>query len=74
MLNSTKLNRLENPLKSSELFNDFRVLWSEEDGEFVGVCSGHPYLSHLAKTEHDALAGIKELVEFVENEQRDSLF
>ena len=46
--------------------NQFKVLWSEEDGEWVGVCSGHPGLSHLAGTEEEALAGIRELVEFVE--------
>lgn len=48
------------------MLNQFKVLWSEEDGEFVGVCSGHPGLSHLAGTEEEALAGIGELVEFVE--------
>jgi predicted RNase H-like HicB family nuclease len=44
---------------------EFKVLWSEEDGEFVGLCSDHPGLSHLAKTEEEALAGILELVEEV---------
>lgn len=48
------------------MLNQFKVLWSEEDGEWVGVCSGHPGLSHLAGTEEEALAGIRELVEFVE--------
>lgn len=41
---------------------NFRVIWSEEDGEFVGLCAEFPSLSHLAPTEADALAGIRELV------------
>jgi DNA repair ATPase RecN len=48
------------------MLNQFKVLWSEEDGEWVRLCSDHPYLSHLAKTEEEALAGIGELVESVE--------
>jgi predicted RNase H-like HicB family nuclease len=56
------------PIATNRSFNNFNILWSEEDGEFVGVCSEHPYLSHLAKTEQEALAGIKALVGFVEGE------
>jgi hypothetical protein len=40
----------------------YRVFWSEEDGEFVGVCDRFPSLSWLAKTEDEAMAGIKSIV------------
>ncbi|HEY8021280.1 MAG TPA: toxin-antitoxin system HicB family antitoxin [Thermoanaerobaculia bacterium] len=36
----------------------YRVEWSEEDGEFVGLCAELPGLSWLAPTQRDALAGI----------------
>lgn len=36
----------------------YRVLWSPEDGEFVGRCSEFPSLSWLATTEGEALHGI----------------
>jgi predicted RNase H-like HicB family nuclease len=40
----------------------YRVIWSEEDQEHVGLCAEFPSLSHLAETGPDALAGIKKLV------------
>lgn len=40
----------------------YRVVWSEEDGEFVGLCAEFPGLSGLAGRQADALAGIVELV------------
>lgn len=40
----------------------YRVTWSEEDGEFVGLCAEFPSLSHLADTRTAALDGIVELV------------
>lgn len=43
----------------------YRVFWSPEDGEFVGVCSEFPSLSHLAPGPEEALSGIRELVAFV---------
>ena len=36
----------------------YRVMWSEEDGEYVGLCAEFPSLSWLAKTQKEALAGI----------------
>jgi predicted HicB family RNase H-like nuclease len=36
----------------------YRVEWSEEDGEFVGLCAELPGLSWLAPTRGDALKGI----------------
>ena len=40
----------------------YRVTWSEEDGEHVGLCAEFPSLSWLAKTPEAALRGIRELV------------
>ena len=42
----------------------YRVLWSEEDEEFVGLCSEFGSLSHLDDTPEKAFAGIRELVAF----------
>lgn len=40
----------------------YRVTWSAEDGEYVGLCAEFPGLSWLAKTQEEALAGIKDVV------------
>jgi hypothetical protein len=38
----------------------FRVVWSEDDQEFVGLCVEFPSLSWLAPSQEAALAGIRE--------------
>ena len=40
----------------------YRVTWSEEDGEFVGLCAEFPGLSWLAKKPEAALKGIRSVV------------
>ena len=40
----------------------YRVTWSEEDGEHVGLCAEFPSLSWLEKTPEKALQGIRRLV------------
>ena len=40
----------------------YRVTWSAEDTEHVGLCVEFPSLSWLASTPEDALAGIRKLV------------
>lgn len=40
----------------------FRVTWSPEDGEHVGLCAEFPSLSWLAGTPESALEGIRKLV------------
>ena len=40
----------------------YRVLWSEEDEEFVGLCAEFPSLSWLAPTPEKALKGIRSVV------------
>ena len=43
----------------------YRVTWSEEDGEYVGLCAEFPSLSWLAGTQEDALTGIRRTVKQV---------
>jgi predicted HicB family RNase H-like nuclease len=43
----------------------YRVSWSEEEQEHVGLCAEFPSLSWLDKTKEDALKGIFKLVEDV---------
>ena len=40
----------------------YRVTWSAEDSEFVGLCTEFPSLSWLAPTEQEACSGIRQLV------------
>lgn len=40
----------------------YRVTWSEEDGEYVGLCAEFPSLSWLADSPEKALHGIREVV------------
>lgn len=40
----------------------YRVVWSHEDGEHVGLVAEFPSLSWLAKSAPDALSGIMRLV------------
>ncbi|ABW31908.1 type II toxin-antitoxin system HicB family antitoxin [Acaryochloris marina] len=40
----------------------YRVIWSQEDEEFVGLCAEFPSLSWLDEDQQSAFAGIVELV------------
>jgi predicted HicB family RNase H-like nuclease len=40
----------------------YRVTWSEEDSEYVGLCAEFPSLSWLAPTPEAALEGIRQVV------------
>jgi predicted HicB family RNase H-like nuclease len=40
----------------------YRVTWSEEDAEYVGLCAEFPGLSWLARTPEAALKGIRKAV------------
>ena len=40
----------------------YDVTWSEEDGEYVGLCLEFPLLSWLAPRAEDAFAGIRQTV------------
>ncbi|MGB0562954.1 MAG: hypothetical protein ACPGVO_14300 [Spirulinaceae cyanobacterium] len=48
----------------SELYS-YRVFWSEEDQEFIGLCEEFSLLSHLDESSDLAFAGIKALVKDV---------
>ena len=40
----------------------YRVTWSEEDGEHVGLCAEFPSLSWLASEPEAALQGIRQVI------------
>jgi predicted HicB family RNase H-like nuclease len=40
----------------------YRITWSEEDKEYIGLCAEFPSLSWLAETKEAALHGINEVV------------
>jgi predicted HicB family RNase H-like nuclease len=40
----------------------YRVTWSEDDAEYVGLCAEFPSLSWLARTPEAALKGVRKLV------------
>ena len=41
----------------------YRITWSDEDEEYVGLCAEFPSLSWLARTPESALQGIRKAVE-----------
>ena len=43
----------------------YRITWSPEDGEHLGLCAEFPSLSWLAPTPGAALSGIRDLVSSV---------
>ncbi|NNJ92369.1 MAG: toxin-antitoxin system HicB family antitoxin, partial [Gammaproteobacteria bacterium] len=40
----------------------YRMVWSEEDQEYIGLCAEFPSLSWLASTPDKALKGIRKVV------------
>jgi len=58
------------PLKNDRY--TYRVTWSEDDQEYVGLCTEFPSLSWLGKTPESALKGIRELVENVIRDMRQT--
>jgi len=40
----------------------YRVTWSQEDGEYLGLCVELPSLSWLAPSPEEALSGIRKVV------------
>ena len=48
----------------------YRVIWSGEDEEYVGLCDEFGLLSHLDDTSEKALADIRALVAFCEDDLR----
>jgi len=50
----------------------YRVTWSEDDNEYVGLCTEFPSLSWLAQTPEAALKGIRKLVTDVIQDMHDN--
>ena len=50
----------------------YRVTWSEDDNEYVGLCAEFPSLSWLAKTPEKALGGIRKIVAEVIFDMREN--
>ncbi len=48
-------------LRKSDLYT-YRITWSDEDQEYVGLCAEFPSLSWLADSQEEALHGINKLV------------
>ena len=40
----------------------YRITWSEDDNQYVGLCAEFPSLSYLASTPQKALSGILKVV------------
>jgi predicted HicB family RNase H-like nuclease len=55
------MKRTRNKIRKFDHYT-YRVSWSPEDGENVGLCAEFPSLSWLAPTPDEALAGIRKLV------------
>ncbi len=58
------------PLKNDRY--NYRVTWSEDDNEYVGLCAEFPSLSWLASTPEAALKGIRKVVEDVVKDMREN--
>jgi predicted HicB family RNase H-like nuclease len=50
----------------------YRVTWSKDDQEYVGLCAEFPCLSWLARTPETALRGIRKVVADVVKDMRES--
>ena len=50
----------------------YRVTWSVEDGEYVGLCAEFPSLSWLADSQEEALWGIRNVVGEVVSDMESS--
>jgi predicted HicB family RNase H-like nuclease len=50
----------------------YRVTWSEDDKEYVGLCAEFPSLSWLGRTPEAALRGIRKVVADVVKDMRET--
>ena len=50
----------------------YRVTWSEDDNEYVGLCAEFPSLSWLEKTPEGALKGIRNVVADVVSDMKSN--
>jgi hypothetical protein len=49
----------------------YRVTWSDDDQEYVGLCTEFPSLSHLDESQEAALNGIIDLVAWVVEDMKN---
>ena len=49
----------------------YKAAWSDEEQDFIGTCPAYPSLSWIAETEEEALTGIYELVQEVEEDVKN---
>ena len=50
----------------------YRVIWSDEDEQFVGLCAEFPSLSWLACSAEEALRGIRKVAAKVVKDMKDN--
>ena len=50
----------------------YKVIWSAEDQEYVGLCAEYPSLSYLHEDQLQALGGITELVRSVVEDMKEN--
>lgn len=50
----------------------YRIIWSSEDEEYVGLCAEFPSLSYLDESQIAALNGITDLVKDIVDDMEDS--
>jgi hypothetical protein len=50
----------------------YRLLWSPEDQEYVGLCAAYPSLSWLDSSPEESLSGIRNVVSEVEADMKAS--
>ena len=50
----------------------YRVQWSEEDHEFLGLCAEFPSLSWLAESQEKALRGIRKVINDVVKDMKEN--
>lgn len=55
------MNRISRKNSKTDRYT-YRVTWSVDDAEHIGLCSEFPSLSWLARTPEDALDGIRRVV------------
>ena len=54
--------RVKTKVRNERDFYTYRVTWSDEDQEYVGLCAEFPSLSWLADNPEAALRGIRDVV------------
>ena len=57
-----RLKNLRKRKMVNHLYYSYRIIWSAEDQEFVGLCTEFPSLSYLDEDRSTALSGITDLV------------